>query len=179
MQCPTRCSDLGHDAWALKVFVAQRLSVEIADQQNPQVGSVVDNGCAHPRLRSSPAVVLLLVPVDAKKGRGGVGEPSDVDASWCGDLDVAIGEAAGEILDLPRLPGDRGQLIEQCVQFRRVERERPSTDTRHTYSTSCTRGIWYLPKLRPVLLPPTAAETRTKTLSGRSQSFPERLLKHH
>ena len=34
-----------------------------------------------------------------------------------GDLDVAIGQAAGELLESPLLPGERRQLVEDRVEL--------------------------------------------------------------
>ena len=101
----------------MKVVVAQRRSVEIPEQQNAQIGAVVDHRSPYARLFVGLGVVVLLVAVDTQEVATGVGAAGDVDPVRGGDLDVAVGQAAGQFLQLPRPPGQRGDLLEQVVEL--------------------------------------------------------------
>jgi hypothetical protein len=98
VQRPAPRGHLGNHSRALKVVVAQRRSVEIPQQQKTQIGAVVDHRSPNARLFGRLAVVVLPVAVDTQEVATGVGAAGDVDPVRGGDLDVAVGQAAGQFL---------------------------------------------------------------------------------
>ena len=80
VQCAASRGHLGHHSRSLKVVVAQRLSVEKAQQQDAEIGSVVDHRRADARALGGDGVVVLVVAVDGQEVAGGVGATRDVDA---------------------------------------------------------------------------------------------------
>ena len=98
MQCPASRGHLRQHPRPLKIVVAQRLSVEVAQQQDAEIGAVVDHRCTDACALGGDGVVVLRVAVDGQEVGGGVGAARDVDAVRRGDLDVAIGQPAGEVL---------------------------------------------------------------------------------
>ncbi len=109
--------DPGQHIGALQVGVGQGDALEEADQQDAQIRPVVDDRRADAGLAGRPAVVELVVAVDAQQV-GVDAAAGDVSPGRRGDLDVAVGQTAGEFLESAWLPGQGGQLLEQRVQFR-------------------------------------------------------------
>ena len=124
MQCPASRSHLGHHLGPLKVVVAQRLSVEVPQQQDAEIRAVVDDRRADAGPLGGPGVVVLRVAVDTQKIAAGVGAAGDIYAVGGGDLDVAIGQPAGEFLQLPRPSGHGRNLVQQRVELGVGQRKR-------------------------------------------------------
>jgi len=116
MQRPDRGGSLDQDFGPLEVVVAQRLSVEIAQQQDPEVGSIVDDLCADACLLGGLGVVVFAIAVNAQHVGRGVDAAGDVHRVRSGDLDIAVGQAARQFLQLPRPPGEHGDLLEQFLE---------------------------------------------------------------
>ena len=123
---------LAEDLGPLEVVVVQGLSLEVAQQQDPEIGAVVDHLCADAGLRGGLGVVILALPVDAEEVAAHVAAAGHVHAVGCRDLDVAVGQAAGQFVELPRPPGQDGDLLEQRVELFVGER-------RHRF----TLGRWH------------------------------------
>ena len=100
----------------LHIGVGEGGSLHEAHQQNAQVRTVVDDGCADAGLLGGTAVEELVIPVDTKQTGARVAAARHVDTVRGGHLDVAVGQSAGEHLKPARPARQRRELIEQPVQ---------------------------------------------------------------
>ncbi len=111
---------------------------------------------------------MLAVAVDAQHVGGGVGAAGHVHAVGGGDLDVAIGQTAGEFLQLPRPPCQHGDRLEQLVELGVGERWRH----RPTLCRPTRRAPGNIATLKPARACAIARHLRrvavqTRSLAGR------------
>ncbi len=94
MQALDAFGDPLENARALQVGIGQGDALEEADQQDAEIGPVVDDRCADAGLRGGLAVVVLVVAVDAQQVLGVDAAAGDVSPGRGGDLDVSVGQPA-------------------------------------------------------------------------------------
>ena len=89
-----------------------RAAVDPGHDEHAPPGQVVDDGRRHARLGRGEGVAVLGLPVDGQQVAVVVGQASDVAALRRRDLQVEVGQTAGQRLDGARPPREPGHLVE-------------------------------------------------------------------
>ena len=121
VQHPAPVRHPGEHVGLLKVGVGQGRALEEADQQDAQVGAIVDDRGPDAGPFGGPAVVVLAGAVDTEQCRCSQIAARDVGRRGRADLDVAIGQSAVQFLEPARLAGQGREFVEQPIQVRVVE----------------------------------------------------------
>ena len=117
MQLAARRRDPRQVAAAAQVLVREGPAVDVPHHEQPGVGDVLEHRRADARLRGGPRVEVLGRAVDREQLAPRLGDPDHDRAAGVTDLQVDVGQAAGEHLHRARLPAQARHVVKHAVPF--------------------------------------------------------------